>query len=605
MRIVPYERPINPYQRAVNALVRTGYTVSFAIFSINQLIELGWRTHDIARSIRNDADTVYREIERFREEFDRRQDLVQTEEYEEGQVVEHEEPQDHDEPMMDVAFADGPADRQYAAVARRHSSKFGKKKRYTLKKVRHQLTLNEHVTKSRFQTFGDYFAGWGGKLINTQFPLVSAAGNYGTFPFHIWDVTSLPVAAQWSNAVMPCRGYQLAYKQMSPQGRDYSCFGWLPMHKALNSVGENLVLPDSRRMTDINIAIPTEATATNAETKAFGTTDWQYPYARGFTHNWSDIQMVLYPQQKLPTKWHVALITFPDDLVHVGENTTTGTDVVQDCVTAGPRLEYVNNFTDGLAQWGAEHTINSAFDARRVQNADAQNDLSLRWQQFWSGKLMNPINHDNSAVGTLNPHDSRLPFKILKHETFTQPARENPAFASSGAQRLIKKLFYRREWEFKPRTSDAEQTVQGDALFNMHTVQLNSHYRKDARNTLRPGHSSPFPTDSAITYLAIWCETFSTPQAETNDFPAQLAPGNMISPSYDLMVRMKHTRGTDQLSAQTHVPMPDGIPIATTADEPADEPLPPEEPIKKRKSKKTINAKETVSEGGQVSGDLV
>lgn len=595
MRIVPYERPVTAYERAINRLVLIGYTVPYAAWAFNQLTEAGWRANDIVRDLSTDTQGIRNSLQRIAEEYERNLDLVPTEQYddqEEGEI-------DEDQPMMDVAVADGPPDRHYAATVRRHSSTFGHKKRYTLKKVKHVLTQNQFVIKSRFQTFGDYATGVGGRSINMTTPLPDQHTRDGLFPFHIWDVTSMYGAADHLYAKVPIRGYQLAFRVFNAETKEYNTFGWLPMQNTQNSVGNMIKYNDGTRWTGYNVAVPVESTAAIGANKTFPTSSFKVPWATGFTHNWSDIQMVLYPQKNLPVKWHVALISFPDDLVNSAESNPG----IEDLQTAGPGLNFFANFQNDKPTVLGEHSVNSAYDPRRQVDDTAASDLSLRWQKFWAGKLDNPINKDNAAVGTINPSDNRLPFKIIKHESFVQPNRDKPEFGGK-AQRLIKKLFYRREWEFAPRGQVAQQFTQGDAVYNLSEVQVHKNYNAGASgNTTHLGHSGPYPKDSEIVYLAIWCESFTRQNspASLDGLVTDLAQGTDNYPSYDLMVRMKHTLAHNEAGAVDYVPQPSPAFAPTKLLDPGDDPQPPAAPIKRKRNPKVINASETIQEGSEVS----
>lgn len=442
-----------------------------------------------------------------------------------------------------------PADRQYAAYVRHSRSKFGHKKRYGIKRIKRELTEKDLTLVSRFHHFqNDGFAnGLGGSICAYRTP--NAQGDCGTFPFMIYDVTSLPCATAadgTQRGVFPIRQYQLAYQSINTADKDKNTFGWVPRYRAYESPSHML----NPFMDNYSVAVVTEQSGMARNISTFnpgGSGSVNCPYAEGFTHDWSDIQMVMYPQTTLPTKWHVALISFPDDLVKdIGASTMS---------TAGPCLSYVDQFADAIT---VKDTIGveDCYDARRPvapvqpRQSPDQNNLDNRWQAFWSGKLRNPINRDISGVGTLEPADNRLPFKIIKHESFIQPPRDNVAFGGN-AQRLIKKLFYRRDWEFPPNRA-MPQSYNANAMDEFRTVQ--------ARHQNVGQFSSPFPSSSEVVYLAVWCEHYkSTVIGSTIEALPGAAeyPGVAEFPSFDLMVRMKHRLKVKNTTYQSVTVKPD------------------------------------------------
>lgn len=438
-----------------------------------------------------------------------------------------------------------PEDAQFVSVVRHHSSTFGKRKRYTIKKIKHELRESDILLKSRFQTFQDngFQNGLGGRNLNLAVPILDAQA--GAFPFHIWDVTSLAsgVESSFLSAALPVRGYQLMFNTTNASAKEYVRYGWLPMDHAQNSVGVNFPLT-AGNMGNSNIAINVEKTGELGNTLTFPSSTMKAPYASGFKHDWSDIRLILYPQEDLPVKWHIALISFPDNLVN--NETTTNDQLILS--SAGPPQTYYYNSTD------TNDRTATTYDARRTTNGAGHDNLDYRWQKFWSGRLQNPINRDEAGVGTLNPSDASLPFKIIEHEAFYQPARDNPSFGGT-AQRLIKKLFYRRGWQFPPSSGIAQQELNGDAMMNLDTVQLHN-----TQSLVRT--SSPFPSQSEAVYLAIWCESYKTRSgtAYTMTEYKDQAFENLTNgsfPSYDLVVRMKHTLTLKENSTPTGI-----VPVA-------------------------------------------
>lgn len=439
-----------------------------------------------------------------------------------------------------------PDNPQYVSLVRHQSKTFGKHKRYTLKKIKREMRENDMRFKSRFQLFQDLGFQQGLGALNCRFIRPNGNDDCGEFPFHIWDVTSMPVADESSSAtpLLPVRGYRLAYTTPNAANREAYKFGWLPINRVQNGVAHNI----DPTFTTNNVACVTEKTGTGKNFVPIGGTgppQVQAPHASGFTHDWSDIRMVLYPQTGLPAKWHVALISFPDTLVVNGGGGALDNDVS----TAGPCTYAYASGTSVIPR----DPIDQTYSAERSQNFSAHDNLDLRWQKFFSGKIQHPNNRDNSAVGTLNPSDPKLPFKIVEHESFFQPARDNPSFGGS-AQRLIKKLFYRRGWTFPPNSGIGFAEQQGDALNNLDTIQL--HRSRNASG------SSPYPKPSEIVYLAIWCESYVQDVGggtlETLKEEPFIGLVNAASPSYDLVVRMKHTINPTQNSVSTGVPRPDG-----------------------------------------------
>lgn len=418
---------------------------------------------------------------------------------------------------------DQPSDRQYVSIIRNQRSQFGRRKRFTKKVIRRELHRDTFTVRSRFHTFrsnAGFSAGLGGQQVAHEPPNTNTAG--GLFPFMLYDVTSLHGAGIGGTGVaVPCRQYQLAYSTSNSVAREYQRIGWLPIRASSFSCS-GMYDQAGAGFGSKAAAVPTETHGYHPNQRPFtiGTSTTQMPYASGFKHHWSDIQMVMYPQEGLPVKWHVALVSFPDYLVKGNTN----------IVTAGPSLDYWA--TAGVP---ASTYSTLSYSADRLSNDEGTNNLDLRWQKFWSGKLQNPINRDIAAEGADHAVAPGLPFKIIKHESFIQPARDHPDFGGT-AQRFIKKLFYRREWEFTPR-NDVDADDQGDAIFNLDTIQTNK------RNAAAGNMSSPYPQASEIVYLAVWTEAY------TNNFTANtleqwkdtVNTGQSTLPSFDLVVKMKHS----------------------------------------------------------------
>lgn len=483
-----------------------------------------------------------------------------------------------------------PADRQYAAVYRNHSSTFGHKKRYSLRRIKRELRANDCTIKSRFHCFqNDGFQdGFGGKEIAHLAP--SSTTSYGLLPFLLYDVTSLPGAVdsyKANRASIPIRQYQLTYTTDNVAGKTVSQYGWLPRDTMQGScshmLGKNNLALDSKAA-----AVITEEQGRCPITGVFnknpvaGGVSLNYPYAAGFKHDWSSIEMVMYPQNNLPVKWHVALVSFPDSLTQ-----DNGSSAL---TTAGPGLRTIDMQGDVISITDVI-TDSETYDIRRLGQWAVQdiNNLDHRWEKFWSGKLYNPINRDTTGAGTFNPVDNRLPFKIIEHESFMQPARNAPEFPS--AQRLIKKLFYRRGWEFKPsRENDFDRNA--GAMSNYDEVQL--------RHDVDGKASSPFPSPSEIVYLAIWTEAFTTgsnPTAQSAQIGHADYPTNELRPSFDLVVKMQHTISDRNNSIPTLVPAPQTEVARDAMDEP--EPQPADAPVKKKRLSKKLNAPSS-EQGGTI-----
>lgn len=504
-----------------------------------------------------------------------------------------------------------PGDAEYVAQYRNQRSTFGRKKRYTLRKIKRELRQHDTQIFSRFQTFKEngFQDGIGGQICSfVEFQ--NPAAKEGFFPFQIFDVTSLygglmhdKLSRRADRPTMPIRAYQLGFNVSNQDAREYHRYGWLPLNKTVNSAAHNIrpaaLIPQST-FDEVNVAVPTDTTRMEGSVNFPLAADLHVPRCEGFTHCWSDIQMVLYPQTSLPTKWHVALISFPDDLVpNISDSPPA---------TAGPPLTHfekstINNEMITFPNLGPDEAYSVKRSAAQ-QNEDYDN-LDYRWQAFWSGKLQNPINRDTSASRGPNATDSRLPFKIIKHESFMQPARDNPQFGGQ-AQRLIKKLFYRRDWTFPPsENASGPQIEQGDALMNLNTIQT--------ANGSYDIHSSPYPKPSEIVYLAVWCEHYKVSVNGTAagwDYLQSVPhPGVNTAPSFDLNVRMKHILRPENFSyGQGFHPdepvAPEArVPVSTKVEpEPAVEPQPPDEPVKKRRSKKNGILDAAVDTSGIVPG---
>lgn len=476
-----------------------------------------------------------------------------------------------------------PYDAQYVSDYRNQRSTFGRKKRYGLSKVVRMLKEDDCTIKSRFHHFQNlgFENGLGGRQLSYQPPKTTSS--YGLLPFLLYDVTSLPGAAFGKNnstGKVPTREYQLAYVSTNTFAGEVQNFGWLPRITQQNGCG-HMYDPQNQVMDSKAVAATVEERGSLENKTLFGTsgTGAYVPYAAGFIHDWSDIQMVMYPQSILPTKWHVALVSFPDNLIN--DNGDEG------MMSAGPSQHYCT-LNGGVFNEGDIMDPSSCYDIRRTiaDNTEDSNNLDNRWQKFWSGKLHNPINRDISAAGTFNPTNNRLPFKIIKHESFLQPPRDSADFSGPGAgsgfaakhcQRLIKKLFYRRDWEFRPSHSQLSY-LTGDAMNNYYSLQT----RREENGDL----SSPFASPSETVYLAIWCEHYKT--LPLNDTLADQEkvhpkyPTNADLPSFDLMVRMQHSIRRKHNAIPDFVTRPDNPEIP----EGADEPEPQDAPVKKKRSKK-------------------
>lgn len=478
-----------------------------------------------------------------------------------------------------------PSDRQYAAVVRSSRSRFGRKKRTTVKSLVHETRLRDFSLISRFHSFqnGGFEAGLGGIPCEYRFPVREPpyeSATSVTFPFHLFDVSSLPTGVQTSDngkslfSGFPLRHHQLMARNFQNQ-KEVLKFGWVSRRYMQESPSG--MLSNNASTDELAIAVPVERTGeiANFQTGLFGTQQYTAPWCNGFSHDWSDIQMIMYPQTSLPCTWHVALVSFPDSLL-------SGADGEYATNSAGPPQEIVRG-AGGALEFD---TVSMGYNGLRpdvaVNNTTLDN-LDMRWQKFWSGKLHNPINRDISGPGRFNASDAGLPFKIIKHESFYQPARDNVAFGGT-AQRLIKKLFYRRDWTFSP-SENLQAAPQSDAIQDYQTVQV--HKAPDgATGTYFP--SSPFPKPTEIVYLAVWCEGFKQRASETfwditDDWVD--VPSVPEYPSFDICVRMKHRISLNQNTTPNKVIPPPNDPAATMAnDDP--ETLVTDAPVKKKRVKK-------------------
>lgn len=507
------------------------------------------------------------------------------------------------DPKPGINGTERPADARYASQYRNQKSRFGHKKPYTLRKIKRELRAHDFVLKSRFQTFQDdgFTLGIGGRKLAFTTPNPSSNEPCGLFPFMLFDVTSMPngvfrePGSGAVSPVMPIRAYQLAFNSSNSTEREFKRYGWIPVNYMDNSAAHNIPSATFPNPFDNkNVAVVTE-TSGNSQ---YGTTypnSEGYPtfHAHGFTHSYSDIKMIMYPQLSLPTKWHVALVSFPDNLVNGLSNKPP--------FTAGPGLTHMEKMFNNVQEdiFTDKFDPNEYYSARRtIQNED-HDDLDFRWQAFWSGKLQNPINRDISARGTLNPVDKRLPFKIIEHESFMQPARDQGDWlnldkrdGTKQCQRLIKKLFYRRDWSFPPsEMTQGASRFQGDALYNLNTIQTSA-------NPLLATRGSPFAKPSETVYLAVWCEHFtrdtmpSDHSATWGNVSAHKFPGTDAFPSFDLVVNMKHILRPENIN-ESEAFAPDApreyvAPTGGTKVEPHVNPDPSDEPIKKKRSKKNV-----------------
>lgn len=492
------------------------------------------------------------------------------------------------EPKAGITGNERPYDAQYVGVYRNQRSTFGRKKRYTLKRVKSEMRQYDCHLSSRFQLFKDngFQDGLGGRRLCFRPPVTSSNPPTGMFPFMIFDVTSMPCGvmhddldgqAVQEHAVFPIRSYQLGFNSTSSTNKEFSRYGWFPNFQFENTTGSNI--KDAKgTFPNKNVAVIQDTTRFFSGMDLQGTTNQvRVPHCKGFTHSWSDIKLVMYPQTTLPTKWHVALISFPTDLVNGLSKHPPA--------TAGPSCHHLqyNRVAEDYITYPmfSDHEAYMASRTAIQQNEDFD-DLDYRWQSFWSGKLLNPINTDHAAASKPNAPDTRLPFKIIKHESFLQPARDNPDFGGQ-AQRLIKKLFYRRDWTFQPReVSAGPQKDQGDALYTYDTIQTAS------GNTNR--HSNPFPQASEIVYLAIWCEHYKADAMDTADWATASglkSPGTAEYPSFDLVCRMKHIIRPENMEEPASFRPDEPVAQGTLkVAEPQAEPALPDEPVKKKRSKK-------------------
>lgn len=502
------------------------------------------------------------------------------------------------DPKPGISGNERPGDAQYAAVYRNQRSAFGRKKPYTLKKVKREMRQHDFIMKSRFQVFGNdgFQNGIGGRRLCFRPPGTGGNSPVGMFPFMLFDVTSMPNGAFREpltgavQPVMPVRAYQLCFNSSNSKEKEFKRYGWLPVNYLTNSAAHNIqsaTFPNP--FDDVNVAVTTETTGSPGATTTYPNSDgYSCVHAMGFTHSYSDIKMVMYPQTGLPTKWHVALVSFPDDLVN-GLSTKPP-------FTAGPPLSHMEKVPNDVTQdrFVAKFDPDHCYSVRRTTQNEDFDDLDFRWQAFWSGKLQNPINRDIAGRGTLNPVDKRLPFKIIEHESFLQPPRDSPEFGNS-AQRLIKKLFYRRDWSFPPsEMTQGPHRLQGDALANLNTIQTN--------NVNSSTQGSPFAKPSETVYLAIWCEHFKSDSMESASWDAAAAlksPGVAEFPSFDLVVNMKHILRPENIyvSDGFHPDPPRIFTVLAKGLEPHVEPQPPDEPVKKKRSKKNGILNATSEEG--------
>lgn len=423
---------------------------------------------------------------------------------------------------------DVPSDRQYTAYVRNSKSRFGRKKRFTKAVIKRELKQDDFTLRSRFQEFysdNGFAAGLGGISCTYRTPNTNVGDVIGVFPFHIFDVTSLPCAFEGATVAMPIRHYTLGFHTTNFSAREFNRFGWVPRKAGTETPAAQIDASYANQ----NIAVIQNTNGYHPNDTAHF--NLRVPTAKGFKHEWSNIKLVMYPPEGMPVKWHVALISFPDSLVN-GNNLTT----------AGPGLGYSSSGVYA-SKLGNTSTY-SIYNPRSASSEGDGNNLDLRWQKFWSGKLLNPINQDQAGINPDNPTNSNdLPFKIIKHTSFMQPARDNPDFGGN-AQRHIHKLFYRRDWQFSP-AADIEQEDIGEAMGNIDKVQL------QATAGVPNFRSSPYPKPSEIVYLAVWCECY---KSFANGFDADSVRDSArtqvaAEPGFDICVQMKHSMNTHNMSS--------------------------------------------------------
>lgn len=468
---------------------------------------------DLGRAIRREASA-------FRSAYERQNQLR---EFREASPEPTEETAD--DPSDNTEHSDrlnnSMANEQYVAIVRNQRSKFGKRKKYGLKSLQREAHLNDFVMKSRFHGFGtDSFQNAVGAYECGYREPLNAETQVGLCPFWLFDVTSLPLAQEGrvggvNNARAPVRAHQLGFSTTNAAKKEYTQFGWIP--KTKSNLSPAAQYTTTTALDNASIAVVTECSGYHPNTQLFGDRVARAPAANGFQHDWSDIQMVLYPPTTLPVTWHIALVSFPDSI-------TEGTDAGN----AGPPQVVMSDV-------GTWFPYGTGYYQNRSGTVEDYKNLDAKWQAFWSGKLKNPINRDTTMLNTTNPTSNSAPFKIIKHESFYQPARDNPDFGGT-AQRLIKKLFYRRDWQFHMQRL-WDQNNNGDAMANMDKIQL------QGDSTIAAANSSPFPTPSGTVYLAVWTECFKTYQTikSFDDHTTDFGTATTDVPSFDLVVRMKHT----------------------------------------------------------------
>lgn len=449
-----------------------------------------------------------------------------------------------DEPMAEVTG--NAVNPQYVSRVRHTRSSYGRRRKRTLKYLAYMQEKDYIPVKSFFQTFRNngFQQGLGSlrmEPIATQDGPTGISDVYKRFPMFCFDLTSFPEAhytgtrfalstpttpdTQYhSTLCRPIRGYQL---QCQPGiglalKNEMRNFKWVPIHKADNAT--NSTNDFASQITELK-----------------GEFNKDHQYISGFRHDYAKIQATFYPGTSLPCKWHVALVQFP---TRSGMNTA-------------PPMEYY----DGTDYYYT-YSTSMMTDADTVNNA-----MDNCWRKFFSGKLVHP-NLKDDVIGYENKNQAgpTYPFKILRHETFDQPARDNPSFGGSENEsglRILKDMFVRMDKWYRGYVFTKEYAETQEKEYST-TASAYNHYT--AQSTARRD-VSPFGDPSKQVFLCVWCTHYKTSEVSAAASDTQYdqttvteTPNASQYPSFDIRVEMKHTLATDNLMRQPLDPSTDPPP---------------------------------------------
>lgn len=360
-------------------------------------------------------------------------------------------------------------DPQFVSQVRNARSKYGRRRRHNLKNAWYELDKNRTYYDWTWQTFkNNGFQSATGPI--TACYNRSSEGASAVLPAMAFRLSAFPGAnVARNNVAYP----ELAYRLLQENPNVTSGTSFYKWERI--SSGEVQNNPQG----GVHYNNPLVTKITGQETGLLEN-------LQGFRHHWSRCDMTFYPQNNIPTKWHIYLCKWKADNNSWPES---------ECRTNTGALVTEHFHPD-------EGTRNSV--------------LADQWTSYWQGKILHPNNKESRQSN----QSGKLPFNILKHDIIDVPARN-----SNDQIRVLHRLFFRNDRQYKT----GKNLALDARAYNNQNGTFNVRVDEDA-NTF-----GLFPDPLDQVWLLITCECFTT----TDFISLGNIPTNGSVPTFDIKIRAK------------------------------------------------------------------